>query len=195
LTAGELNSMDNPFRYPRKILDALRALPLIAIMLYSIGCVRRQAQGETSIYSTEPWVIAIIALVAIVVVMGGWFLRTVRKHVAYLIIAGGILVLVTTVPGLSLSRTIIDSDHFEWRRGFKHTSIRFDNLAEIVHTKKRIPIGRVTEDVNYFDFKKKSGETVHVQVEPDSDRFFLDATPEIIRRAQVRGVKYNYAEQ
>ena len=195
MTAAELNSMDSPFRYLRNTLDALEVFLLIAIMLFSTGCVRRQAQGETSIYSTEPWVIATIALVAIVVVTGGWFLRTVRKRVAYFIIAGGILILGTTVPGLSLSRTIIDSNHIEWRRGFNHTSIRFDTLASIVHTKKRIPIWRFTEEVNYFDFKKTSGETIHVQVEPSSDRFFLDATPEIIRRAQVRGVKYTYAEQ
>jgi hypothetical protein len=34
-----------------------------------------------------------------------------------------------------------------------------------------------------------------LQVEPPSDRFFLDAPPQIIRRAHVRGVKYTYAEQ
>ena len=168
---------------------------LIAIMPFSVGCVRRQVHGDTLIYSPEPWVIAVVALVAIVAVVSGWFLRRVRKIVGYLVIAGGLLVLCTTVPGLAVSKTIIDADHFEWWRGFNHTIVRFDDLAEIVHTKKRVPIGASRQDVNYFDFKKKSGETVHVQVEPGSDRFFLDATPEIILRAQRRDVKYTYKEE
>jgi hypothetical protein len=168
---------------------------LISIMPISMGCVRRQVQGDTLIYSPEPWIIAVVALVAIVAVVSGWLLRRIRKIVGYLVIAGGLLVLCTTVPGLAVSKTIIDFRHFEWWRGFNHTSISFDDLAEIVHTKKRIPIGRTKQDVNYYDFKKKTGETVHVQVEPGSDRFFLDATPEIIRRAQLRDVKYTYKEE
>jgi hypothetical protein len=161
----------------------------------SMGCVRRQVHGDTLIYTPEPWVIAVVALVAMMAVVSGWFLRRVRKVVGYLVIAGGLLVLCTTVPGLAVSKTIIDSDHFEWWRGFNHTSIKFDDLAEIVHTKKRVPIGASRQDVNYFDFKKKTGETVHVQVEPGSDRFFLDATPEIISRAQRRDVKYTHKEE
>ena len=177
--------MTNPSLTPRRLHRLLRTLliALIAVVLPSIGCVRRQVPGETLTYSPEPWVIAIVALVAIIAVVGGWFLRRVRRVVGYLVIAGGMLVLCTTVPGLAFSRTIIDSHHFEWWRGFNHRSIRFDDLAEIVHTKRRIPFGRTKEDVNYFDFKKKSGETLQVQIEPGSDRFFLDATPEIIRRA------------
>jgi hypothetical protein len=125
--------MSNPDLYFGRILDGFRALriALIAIMFSSIGCVKRQVQGQTLTYSPEPWVIALVALVPIVAVIGGWFLRRVRKGVGYLIIAGGVLVLGTTVPGLSLSKTIVDSDHFEWRRGLKHTSIRFDDLADM----------------------------------------------------------------
>ncbi len=194
--ASGLSSMCEANPSPRLTHGAVRALRLVllSIMPFSMGCVRRQVQGDTLIYSPEPWVIAVVALVAIVAVVSGWFLRRVRKILGYLVIAGGLLVLCTTVPGLAVSRTIIDSDHFEWWRGFNHTSIPFDDLAEIVHTKKRVPIGASRHDVNYFDFKKKTGEAVQVQVEPGSDRFFLDAIPEIISRAKRRNVTYTYKE-
>ena len=103
-------------------------------------------------------------------------------------LAGGVLVLCTTVPGLWLSRTTIDPDHVEWNRGVHHYYFRFDELDRIDHSIKKIPIGRTIKDVHYLDFTKKSGEISHIQVEPGSDRFLEDAIPEIIGRARERGV-------
>jgi hypothetical protein len=162
-------------------------LVLMGVLLFCIGCVKQQVQGDTIIFSPEPWVIVVTALAAATASMTGWFVRRKRKWIGYLLLVGGILVLGTAVPGLAISKTVIDADHFEWWRGFKHTSVRFDDLSEVVHSIKRVPIGRTTQDVHYFDFIKKDGEVVHVQAEL-SDRFFSDATPEILGRARVKGV-------
>jgi hypothetical protein len=160
---------------------------LVALLL--VGCVRRRVDGDISVYSVEPWAIVVTALVALAVVAYGWLVRKRSRRWAIFLIAAGVLVLCTTVPGLSLSRTVVDPDHLEWRRGFKFTSVRFDDLAEIVHTVKSIPIGRGVRSVHYLDFRKKSGETIHVQVEPDSDRYLEDAIPEILERARRKGVR------
>jgi hypothetical protein len=162
-------------------------LAIIGVLLFCVGCVRRQVQGDTIIFSPEPWVIVVTALIAAAASVTGWFVRRKRKWIGYLLLGGGILVLGTTVPGLAMSKTVIDADHFEWWRGIKHTSVRFDELSEIVHSVQQVPVGGTTQDVHYFDFVKKDGQVIHVQVEL-SDRFFLDATSEIIGRAKVNGV-------
>jgi hypothetical protein len=163
-------------------------LALILGAMFPGGCVRRDAEGDTTTYTTEPWVIVVIALAAFSAGVAGWYIRRKRKWPGYIVFGGGILVLCTTVPGLALSRTTIDPDHVEWNRGLKHFSFRFDELAEIRHTVKEIPIGRTMRDVHYLDFTTKSGEKTQIQVEPDGDRFLQDAIPEIIMRAKERGV-------
>ena len=165
-----------------------------ALCLMYAGCVRRQVLGETTIRSIEPWVIATTALGATAGIVAGWLLRKSRKWVGVAVISAGVLVLLTTVPGLALSRSLVDPEHVEWSRGFKFTSIRFDELTEIDHKVKRIPIGRTIRDVHYLEFRKKDGGLVHVQVEPGSDRYLQDAIPEIIRRAKAKDVAISETE-
>jgi len=144
-------------------------------------------EGNTITFSPEPWVIAVTALIAAAVAMTGWFARRKLKWIGYLLIGGGILVLGTTVPGLAMSKTVIDADHFEWWRGFHHVSMRFRDINEIVHSIRRIRIRTTEQDVHYFDIRKKDGEVLHVQVEP-IDQFIVDATPEILGLAKDKGV-------
>jgi hypothetical protein len=163
-------------------------LALILGAMFPIGCVARHVEGDTTTYTTEPWVIVIVELAAFSAGVAGWYIRRKRKWLGYIVIGAGVLVLCTTVPGLALSRTTVDRDHVEWNRGFKHYSFRIDELAEIRHTVEEIPIGKTIRDVHYLDFTMKSGEKTHIQVEPDSDRFLQDAIPEIMMRAKERGV-------
>ena len=154
---------------------------------FGIAGISRQVQGDTIIFSPEPWVVAVTAFLALAVAVIGWLTCRKRKWIGYLLIGGGILVLGTTVPGLAVSKTVIDPDHFEWWRGFHHVSMRFDDVSEIVHSVKRVRAGWTIQDVHYFDFRKKDGQAVHVQVEPP-DRFIIDAIPEILGRARSKGV-------
>jgi hypothetical protein len=156
--------------------------------MISAGCVRRQVVGETTIHSIESWVVAVTALGAIAVIVAGWLMRKTRRWIGIAVMAAGVLVLVTTLPGLALSRSLVDPEHVEWSHGFKFTSIRFDELDEIDHTIERIPIGMTIQDVHYLDFRKKTGEVIHVQVEPKADLHLQEAIPEILRRARARGV-------
>jgi hypothetical protein len=160
-----------------------------AAMSLLVGCVRKHVRGDTITYSPQPWVIALVAVVAGAGIVTGWLLRKRRKGLGYLLLGAGLLVLCTTVPGLALSKTVLDADHIEWDRGLKHYSFRFVDLASIVHTVKRIPIGRTMQDVHYLDFERRSGEVVHVQVEPGSDRFLQDAIPDLMLRARRKGVR------
>src|SRR5882724_5006106 len=109
--------------------DVRRAIFLIFVSatLLSLGCVRRHVEGDTSTYSTEPWIIAVVGFVAATVVVMGWYVRRKRRWPGYILLGGGILVLCTTVPGLSMSRTLIDPDHIEWNRGFNRFHFRFDD--------------------------------------------------------------------
>ena len=93
--------------------------------------------------------------------MAGWFVRRTRRWVGYLLFGGGILVLGTTVPGLAMSKTAIDANHFEWWRAFKHTNVRLDELREVVHSVKQVSVGDTTQDIHYFDFVKKDGQVLH----------------------------------
>ncbi len=160
---------------------------LCLVLSVLLGYVRRQEQGDVSIYTHQPWVIVVIALLAAGAVVAGWFLRRWNRWVGYEAITGGLLVLGTTVPGISYSWTLVDSDHCEWRRGFNHSSVRYRDLAEITHNVKRIPIGRTRQDVHYLDFKMKTGSVIHMQIE-GFHRCFLDAVPEIVQRARTKGV-------
>jgi hypothetical protein len=153
-----------------------------------IGCVERHVEGDTTTYTTEPWAIVTVELAAFSACVAGWYIRRKRKWPGYILLGGGVLVLCTTAPGLAMSRATVDPDHVEWNIGFKHYSFRFDELAEIRHTVKEIPIGKTIRDVHYLDFTMKSGEKTHIQVEPDGDRFLQDAIPEILMRAKERGV-------
>jgi hypothetical protein len=156
--------------------------------MISAGCVSRQVLGETTIHSIESWVVVVTALGATAVIVAGWLLRRSRKRIGIAVMAAAILVLVTTVPGLALSRSLVDPEHVDWSHGFKFTSIRFYELDEIDHTIKRIPIGMSIQYVHYLDFRKKTGEVIHVQVEPRAGLHLQEAIPEIIRRARARGV-------
>jgi hypothetical protein len=169
-------------------------LMIILSTLCSLGCVRRHVEGDNSTYSPEPWIIAVVGLGAAAFAVTGWFVRRRRRWPGYILLGAGILVLGTTVPGLSLSRALIDPEHIQWSRGLHRFHFRFDDLAGIDHTVKKIPIGRTIEDVHYLDFRRKTGEVTHVQVEPGSDRFLQDAIPEILRRARDRGVRCNESE-
>lgn len=153
-----------------------------------LGCVRRHVEGDTTTYAPEAWIIAVTALGSAAAGVAGWYVRRKRRWPGYILLGGGILVLCTTVPGLALSQAIIDPDHVQWSRGFKRFYFRFDDLARIDHTVKKVPIGRTVQHVHYLDFTRKSGEMSHVQVEPGSDRYLQDAIPEILRRARQRGV-------
>ncbi|APW62308.1 hypothetical protein [Paludisphaera borealis] len=153
-----------------------------------LGCVKRHVEGDTSTYTIETWLIAVVALAAASACVAGWYIRKKRKWLGSIVLGGGVLVLCTTVPGLSVSRTTIDPNHVEWNRGFNYFNFQFDELGGIEHTVKKIPIGRTVQDVHYLDFTKKTGERVHIQVNPGSDRFLQDAIPEIISRAKERGV-------
>jgi hypothetical protein len=156
---------------------------------FLLGHVKRQASGDTTSYAIEAWVIAVVASVAITVGVLGWYVRRKRKWFGYLMLGCGVLVLCTTVPGLSLSRTVVDPDHVEWNRGSHHYSFRFDELGGVEHTVKKIPLGSIIKrDVHYLDFTKKSGEKVHIQLDLGADRILQDAIPEIIMRARERGV-------
>ena len=152
------------------------------------GCVRQLVEGNTTTYSTEPWIIAVVAAGAIAAGVAGWYVRRTKKWPGTILLGAGLLVLCTTVPGLSMSRTLVDPDHVEWNRGFNRFRFHFDDLDSINHTIKKIPIGRTIQDVHYLDFSRKNGKTTHIQVEPGSDRFLQAAIPEIIRRAKERGV-------
>ncbi len=169
-------------------------LLIASVPIFFLGCVRRHVEGDTTTYSPEPWVIAATGFVAAAAVMAGWYLRRRRKVWGYVLLGGGVLVLCTTVPGLYVSRAIIDPDHVEWSRGFNRFYFRFDDLAEIDHTVKRIPIGGSIRNVHYLVFTRKTGEKTHIQVEPDSDRFLEDAIPEILWRARERGLRCTEAE-
>jgi hypothetical protein len=161
----------------RRGSQQLLILALIWGTMFPIGCVRRHVEGDTTTVAIEPWVIAVTGLASFAAGVVGSYVRRKRRWPGYILIGGGILVLCTTVPGLSLSRAIIDADHVEWSRGFNRFHFRFDDLAGIEHTVEKIPIGRSMQDVHYLDFTRKSGERTHIQVEPGSDRFFQDASP------------------
>jgi hypothetical protein len=153
-----------------------------------VGCVRKLVDGDTTTYSTQPWIIAVVAAVAGADVLSGWYVRRTKKWPAYILIGAGLLVLCTTVPGLSMSRTLVDLDHVEWNRGFNRYRVRFDDLDRIDHSVQRIPIGRTIQDVHFLEFRRKDGKITKIQVEPGSDRFLQDAIPEILRRAREREV-------
>jgi hypothetical protein len=153
-----------------------------------VGCVRQLVEGDTTTYSTEPWIIGVVAAVASAAVLLGWYVRRTKKWPGTILIGAGLLVLCTTVPGLSMSRTLVDPDHVEWNRGFKRYRFHFDELDGIDHSVKRIPIGRTIQDVHFLEFRRKDGKITKIQVEPGSDRFLQDAIPEILRRAGERGV-------
>jgi hypothetical protein len=158
------------------------------------GCVRRHVEGDVTTYATEPWAIAATAIGAVAAVVAGWYIRRKKKWRGYLLLGGGVLVLCTTVPGLSMSRTLVDPDHVEWNRGFLRYSFRFDDLARIDHTIRKTPIGRTIQDVHHLDYIRKTGEATHIQVEPGSNRYLQDAIPEILRRARDRGVQCTETE-
>lgn len=166
----------------------LLVIALISGTMFPLGCVRRHVEGDTTTYATEPWVIAVIALASVSTAVVGWYVRRKRKWPGYILLGSGVLVLCTTVPGLSLSRTTIDPDHVEWNRGFKRFNFQFDDLDGIGHTVKKIPIGSTIQRVHYLAFTRKSGERTQIQVEPGSDRYLQDAIPEFLRRAKERGV-------
>ncbi len=160
----------------------------VAVTVMCVGCVRRRVVGDTTTYSPEPWIIAAVALGATAAVVAGWFVRRRRKWMGNILLGGGVLVLLTTFPGLAVSRAIVDPEHVEWNRGLNRYHFRFDALAGIEHSVRKIPIGRTIQDVHDLDFTTKAGETTHIQVEPGSDRYLQDAIPEILRRARDRGV-------
>ncbi|AMV40846.1 hypothetical protein [Planctomyces sp. SH-PL62] len=161
---------------------------LIAAAVLGVGCVRRRLDGDASIYSPEPWIIAATALGATTAAVAGWFVRRRRKWIGYLLLGVGVLVLLTTVPGLALSRALVDSEHVEWNRGLNRFHFRFDDLAGIDHSVRKVPLGRTTRDVHYLEFTTKAGETTLIQVEPGAARYLQDAIPEILQRAKDRGV-------
>lgn len=163
-------------------------IALILGTMVPLGCVRRHVEGDTTTYAPEAWIVAVTALASAAAGVAGWYVRRKRRGPGYVLLGGGMLVLCTTVPGLSMSRTIIDPDHVEWCRGFKRFQFRFDDLARIEHTVRRVPIGRTIQHIHYLDFTRKSGERTHVQVGPGSDRYLQDAIPEILRRARQPGV-------
>lgn len=168
----------------------MRGVLLASLLLVSSGvsCTRRFQVGEDATFAPGVWMIVVIAVVSVAACIGGAFLRRKLKWVGALLLAGGVLVLCTTVPGLALSRVTVGPNHFEWRKGTHHYRIGFDELDEVSHTSQSVPIGRGRQRVHYLDFKEKNGNVFHIQIEPTTDQFVLEAIPELLRRARQRHV-------
>jgi hypothetical protein len=158
------------------------------VLLGLSGCVSRQVQGDTAVYTWEGYVGILVVLAGLGAAAAGWFLCEYEKRLGYSLLIGVPLLLVFLAPGLFLNSVRVDDDHFEVHTGWwwapTEENIRFSDVQEIEYYEEEHFNRRGTSYSYYLECLLKSGERKQVPL----DMLGEVAADEIFEKAEARGV-------
>ncbi len=156
------------------------------------GCIRKETQGDLSVYSFERWVGGSVVVVGLAVAIGAILFR---KSGAGAWVTAVVALVITTVaaPMLFSDHVKLDKEHLETRWGLWFApsvhNVRFDDVVKVDYTKEVKRGRRGRKNTTYFlIFTKKSGEQDKVAV---SGELMSAASDELAAALLAKGLDVN----
>jgi hypothetical protein len=153
------------------------------------GCYRKVSENGGLVFSFEPWVAGLVAVLGVAAVPVGivLFVRGQRFWGVCLAILGP-LAAVVVAPGMYLDRVVVNQDGFYSRHGFWWNptvhQIRYGDLSQVQLVVEERSGRRGKTYSYYFDCSFKSGKQERV---PLGD-IMREALPEIAQQFREHGV-------
>lgn len=160
-------------------------LALLALILLSnSGCVDKKTVGDQTVYTYSIWVAPLVAVIGILLVPLGWWLRNHSMRACIIFIILGPAILIFLAPNMSGSRVIVDASHFETTHG--HWWSRQTDSIDFADTKEiRLVVTRKRRSTSYnLLCTSQKGSQTNVS----ADDLVQKALPEIFSHAQAANI-------
>lgn len=174
------------------VATRLRQIGLLLGAACLSGCIRKETQGDLSIYTFETWVGASIIVVGLAVTVGAILFRKSGAG-AWITAVVALVLTIVLAPMMFMDFVKVDKEHLESNWGFwfapsKH-DIRFDDVAKVDYTKEVKRGRRGRKNTTYFlIFTKKSGEQLKVAA---SGELMTAASDDIVSSLSAKGLHVN----
>jgi len=171
-------------RTPRLLFMACILLPFAAT-----GCVERNVEGNSAVYTFPTWLSYAVGAASLVLVPVGLLVLKWRKALGIILMIGGPLLAVFVAPSFGYDKVVVDPDHFELRTGFWFSptqhNVRFDDVTSMT-IREEVRYNRGRKNYSYYlDCAKKQGG---VEAVPVGD-VMKKAIDEITQRSEEKGIR------